>query len=153
MRSKTHDSVRFSRSVMSDSLQPYGLRPGFPVLHYLSGFAQTHIHWVSDAIQQSHPLVSPSPSSLNLSQHQGPLQGVNSSHQMAKLLELLASALVLPMNSQIWFPLGLTGLTSFQSKGLSRIFSSSTIRKHQFFSTQPSLWSNSHIYTWLLEKP
>ena len=70
-----------------------------------------------------------------------------------QIIGALASALVLPMKSQSWFPLGLTGLTSFQSKGLWRIFSSSTIRKHQFFSTQPSLWSNSHIYTWLLEKP
>ena len=59
------------------------------------------------------------------------------------------SASVLPMNIQGWFPLGLTGLTSLQSKGLSRVFSSITIRKHQFFD---SLRSNSHIHTWLLEK-
>ena len=64
-----------------------------------------------------------------------------------------ASASVLPMNIQGWFPLGWTGLISLQSKGLSRVFSSTTIWKHQFFSTQPSLWSNSHIRTWLLEKP
>ena len=64
-----------------------------------------------------------------------------------------ASASVFPMNIQDWFPLGLTGLISLQSKGLSRVFSSTTVPKHQFFSTQPSLWSNSHIYTWLLEKP
>ena len=63
-----------------------------------------------------------------------------------------ASASVLPMNFQ-WFPLGLTGLISLQSKRLSRVFSSTIIRKHQFFSAQPSLWSNSHIHTWLLEKP
>ena len=64
-----------------------------------------------------------------------------------------ASASVLPMNIQSWFPLGLTGLLSLQSKGLSRVFFSTTIWKHQFFSTQPSLWFNSHIHTWLLEKP
>ena len=64
-----------------------------------------------------------------------------------------ASASVLPMNIQGWFPLGLTGLTSLVFKGLSRVFSSTTIPKHQFFSTQPSLWTNSHICTWLLEKP
>ena len=64
-----------------------------------------------------------------------------------------ASALVLPMNIHGWFPLGLTGLISLQSKGLSRVFSSITVQKHQFFSTQPSLWSNSHIHAWLLEKP
>ena len=61
-----------------------------------------------------------------------------------------ASASVLPMNIQSWFPLG---LISLQSKGLSRVFFSITIWKHQFFSTQPSLWFNSHIHTWLLEKP
>ena len=64
----------------------------------------------------------------------------------------LASASVLPMN-QGWFPLRLTGLISFESKWLSRVFSSTTIWKHRFFSTQPSLWSSSHIHTWLLEKP
>ena len=64
-----------------------------------------------------------------------------------------ASALVLPMNIQGLFPLGLTGLISMKSKGLSRVYSSTTIWKHQLFNTQPSLWSNSHIHTWLLEKP
>ena len=65
-----------------------------------------------------------------------------------------ASASVLTVNSQGWFPLGLTGLISLLSlKGLSRVFSSTTVRKHQFFGTQLSLWSNSHIHTWLLEKP
>ena len=64
-----------------------------------------------------------------------------------------ASASVFPMNIQGWFPLGLTSLISLQSKGLSRVFSSPTVWKHQFFRTQPSLWSSSHIHTWLLEKP
>ena len=64
-----------------------------------------------------------------------------------------ASASVLPMNIQGWFPLGLTGLISLLSKGLSRVFSSTTIQKHQFFSVQLSLWSSSHIHTWLEEKP
>ena len=64
-----------------------------------------------------------------------------------------ASASVLPMNIQGWFPLGLIGLISLLSKGLSKIFSSTTIRKHQFFGAQPSSQSNSHIYTWPLEKP
>ena len=63
-----------------------------------------------------------------------------------------ASASVLPMNIQDWFPLGLTGWISLQSKGLSRVFSNTVVQKHQFFGTQPSLWSNSHIHTWLLEK-
>ena len=64
-----------------------------------------------------------------------------------------ASASVLPMNIKGWFPLGLIGLISLQSKGLSRVFSSTTVRKHQFFNIQPSLQSNSHICTWLLERP
>ena len=63
-----------------------------------------------------------------------------------------ASAAVLPMNIQDWFHLGLTGLISLQPKGLSRVFSNTTVQKHQFFSAQPSLWSNSHIHIWLPEK-
>ena len=63
-----------------------------------------------------------------------------------------ASASVLPMNIQDWFPLGLTPLISLQAKGLSGVFPSITIWKHQFSSSQPSLWFNSHIHTWLLEK-
>ena len=64
-----------------------------------------------------------------------------------------ASALVLPINIQGWFPIGFTGLISLQSKGLSRVFSNTTVQNHQFFITQPSKWSNSHICTWLMEKP
>ena len=64
-----------------------------------------------------------------------------------------ALASVLPMNIQDWFPLGGTGWISLQSKGLSRVFSNTTVQKHQFFGTQPSLQSTSHIHTWLLEKP
>ena len=64
-----------------------------------------------------------------------------------------ASISVLPMNIWDWFPLGWTGLISLQSKGLSRVFSSTTVQKHQFFCTQLSSQSNSHIHTWLLEKP
>ena len=68
-------------------------------------------------------------------------------------IEASASASVLPMIIQGWFPLGLTGLISLQFKGPSRVFSSTTVQKHQFFGAQPFIWSNSHIYTWLLEKP
>ena len=64
-----------------------------------------------------------------------------------------ASASVLLMNIQGWFPSGLTGLISLQCKGLSRVFSNTTVQKHQFSDAQPSLWFNSHIHTWLLEKP
>ena len=64
-----------------------------------------------------------------------------------------ASASILSMNIQGLFPLGLTGLISLQSNGLSRVFSNTTVQKHKFFDTQSFLWSNSHICTWLLEKP
>ena len=64
-----------------------------------------------------------------------------------------ASASVLPMNIQYWFPLGWTDLISLLSKGLSRVFSNTTVQKHQFFSAPLSLWSYSHIHIWLLEKP
>ena len=64
-----------------------------------------------------------------------------------------ASASAVSMNIQDWFPLGLMGWISLQSKGLSRVFSNTTVQKHQFFGAQLSLWSNSYIHTWLLEKP
>ena len=107
--------------------------PGFPVHHQLPELAQTHVHRVSDAIQPSHPLSSPSPPAFNLSQHQGLFQWVSSLHQVAKLLGASASASVLPMNIQDWFPLGWTGWISLQSKGLSRVFSNTSVQKHQFF--------------------
>ena len=118
---------------MSDSLPPHGLQqPGFPVLYYPPELAQTHAHWVSDAIQPSHPLSSPSPPAPNPSQHQGLFQWVGSSNQVAKVS---ASASVLPKNTQDWSPLEWTGWISLQSKGLSRVFSNTTVQKHPFFST------------------
>ena len=154
-------SIQFSHSVMSDSLQPHGpkhARP--PCLSPTLGVypnswinSPTPVHWVCDAIQPSHPLSSPSPPPLNLSQHQGFFKWVSSLHQGGQSIGSSASTSVLPMNIQGWFPLGWTGWISLQSKGLSRVFSNTTVQKHQFFSTQLSLWSNSHIHTWLLEKP
>ena len=73
---------------------------GFPVHHQLPEFTQTHVHRVSDTIQPSYPLSSPSPPAFNLSQHQGLFQGVSSSHQVAKIFGVSASASVLPMNIQ-----------------------------------------------------
>ena len=112
--------------------------PGFPVLHYLLELAQTQVHWISDTIQPSHPLSSPSPPALSF-----PASGsfpVNrpfvSSGQSGGAS---ASASVLPVNIRGWFPLGWTGLISLQSKGLSRVFFSTTVQEHQFFGTQPSL--------------
>ena len=119
--------------------------PGFPVLHPLPRFAQTHVQWFGDAIQTSHPWLSSSPTAFSLSQHQGSFQWVGSSHQVAKVLKLqLQHQSFQLMNIQGWFPLGLTGWISWLSKGLSRVFSSTTICKHQFFGAQPSWWSNSY---------
>ena len=125
--------------------------PGSSVLHYLSEFAQAYAQWVSDAIQTSHSR-SPSSSPLNLSQSESfPRSQLFVSGDQS--IGASASASVLPMDIQGWFPLGLTGLISLPSKGLSRAFSSTTVWKHQFFGAQPSLWYNSHIHKWLLAKP
>ena len=99
----------FSPSVVSDSLRPNGLQhTGFPV-HHLPDFAQTHVHWVSDAIQPSHPLLPPSPPALSLSQHQG-FFAMNWLYTLGgQSIGASASALVLPINIQSWFPLGSTG--------------------------------------------
>ena len=141
----------FSHSVVSDSLRPIDCStPGFPV-HHFPEFAQTHVHWVDNAIQPSHLLLPPSPPALNLSQYQGIFQRVSSLHHVAIYWSFSFS--VSPSNEYSGFPLGWTGLICLQSKDLLRVFSSTTIWKHQFFGTQPSLWSNTHIHTWLLEKP
>ena len=126
--------------------------PGLPVHHQIPEFTQTHIHWVSDAIQPSHPLSSPSPPAPNPSQHQSLFQWVSSSHEVAKVL-VSALASFPPKKSQGWSPSEWTGWISLQSKGLSRVFSNTTVQRHQFFSAQPSSQSNSHIHTWPQEKP
>ena len=124
---------------------------GFPVLHYLLEFAQIHVHWVADAIQPSHP-VSPFSSCLQSLPASGSFAVSQLFVSGGRSIGASASASVLPVNIQGWFPLGSTGLIFLLFKGLWRIFSS-TIPKHQFFSAQPSLWFNSHIRTWLMEKP
>ena len=108
---------------------------------------KTHVHWVSDAIHPSHPLSSPSSPALNLSQHQGLFQWVSSSHQVAKVLEFQLQ------HQYFQFLLGWTGWISLQSKGLSRVFSNTTVQKHQFFGAQVSSQSTSRIHTWPQEKP
>ena len=128
--------------------------PGLPVHYQFLGLTQAHVHWVGDAIQPSHPLSSPSPPAFNLSQHQGLFKWVSSLHQVARVLEFqLQHQSFLPMNTQDWSPLEWTSWISLQSKGLSRVFFNTTVQKHQFFGAQPSSQSNSHIHTWLLEKP
>ena len=110
--------------------------PGFPVHHRLPESTQTCVHRVGDAIQPSHPLSFPSPPAPNPSHHPGLFQRVNSSHEVAKILEF-----------QLQRQSFQTGWISLQSKGLSRVFSSTTVQKHQFFGAQISLQSNSHIHT------
>ena len=126
--------------------------PGLPVHHQLPEFTQTHVHWVSDAIQPSHPLSSPFPPAFNLSQYQGLFKWASSSHQVAKVLEFQLQQQFFQWIFRTDFPLGWTGWISLQSKGLSRVSSNTTVQKHQFFCTQLSSQSNSHIHTWLLEK-
>ena len=112
--------------------------PGLLVHHQLPELAQTHLHWVGGAIQPSHPLSSPSPPAFSLSQHQSLFKWVSFSHEVAKVLEFQLQH-VLPMNIQDWFPLGWTDWISLLSKGLSKVFSNTTVQKHRFFSTQLSL--------------
>ena len=141
-------------SVVSNSLQPCGLlsTPSFLALHYFPEFTQTHVHWVGDAIQPSHPLSSPllPPSII-------PSIRVFSNESVLRIRwpkDWSFSFNISPSNEfQDWFPLGWTGWISLQSKGLSRVFSNTTVQIHIFFCTQLSLWYNSHIHTWLLEKP
>ena len=124
--------------------------PGFPVHHQLPELAQTHVPHVGDAIQPSHPLPS-----LFVLPSNFPRIRIFSKQSVLCIRwpKYWSFTSVLPMNIQDWFPLELTTLISLQSKGLSRVFSSTTVKKHEFFGNQPSLWSNSHNQIWLLEKP
>ena len=127
--------------------------PGFPLHHHLPELAQTHAHRISDAIQPSQTLVVPFFSCLQSLSASGffPVSQLFASDGHS--IGTSASASVLPMNIQDWFPLGLTALISLQFKKLSRVFSNTTVQKHQFLGTQHSSWSNSHIHAWLLVKP
>ena len=124
--------------------------PGFPVHHQLPELAQTHVHRVG----WCRPTISSSVIPFSSCLLSFPASG---SFQLNQLLasgcqSIGTSASILPMNIQGWFPLGLTGMIPLQSWGLSRVFSNTTVPKHQFFSIQLSLWSNNHIHTWLLKK-
>ena len=118
--------------------------PALPVHHQFPQLIQTHVHRVSDAIQPSHPYPFSCLQSF-------PASG---SFQMSQLftsggqsIGVSVSASVLPVNIQDLFPLGLASLISLQSRGLARVFSNTTVQKHQFFGTQLSSQSNSHIHT------
>ena len=113
--------------------------PDFSVHHQLPELAQTHVHQVGDAIQPSHPLSSPSPPAFDLFSASGSFPKSQFFTSGGQSIGVSASASVLPMNIQDWFPLGLMGLISLQSKGLLGVFSNSTAQKNQFFSTQLSL--------------
>ena len=116
--------------------------PDFPVHHQQPELTQTHVHWVSDTVQPSHFLPSPSSPTFNLSQHQDLFQWVITSGGQS--IEATASATVLPMYIQDWVPLGLMVWISLLSKGLSGVSSKTVAQKHQFFGAQLSFWSNSH---------
>ena len=126
--------------------------PGLLVHHQLPEFTQTHVHrgWCHPAISSSVVPFSSFPQSF-------PTSGSFPKNQLfawgGQSIGVSASTSVLPMNTQDWSPLGWTGWISLQSKGVSRVFSNTTVQKHQFFSTQLSSQSNSHIHTWPLEKP
>ena len=132
---------------MSNSLWPHGLQhKGSSVLHCLPEFTQLYVHWVADISKHlivCHllllwPLIFPS---IRVFSSESAL-----CIRWPKSIGALASASVPPINIQGWFPLGFTGLVSLFSKGLSRVFSRTTIQRHQFFGAQPSLWSNSQPY-------
>ena len=146
-------NFQFSRSLMSDSLWPHGLqhtrlpRPSPTPGAYSNSC--TSSRWC-------HPTISSSVVPFSFRLQSFPASGsfpMSPSHQVAKVLELQLQHQPFLWIFQDWSPLGLTDWISLQSKGLSRVFFNTTVQKHQFFSTQLSLWSNSHIHTWLLEKP
>ena len=127
--------------------------PGLPVHHQLLEFTPTYVHQVGDAIQPSHPLLSPSPSRLQSFPASGSFPMSQFFASGGQSIGASALAPVLPTNIQDWSPLGWTGWIPLQSKGLSRVFSNTTVQKHQFFGAQLTLWSNSHIDTWPLDTP
>ena len=136
---------------MSSSLRPYGLqhaRPPYPLpsLRVCSNSCPLS-QWYYPSISSSVTLFS-CPQSFPTS---GSFQMSQFFSSAGQSIGASASASALPVNIQGWFPLGLTGLIYLQSKGLSRVFSSTRIQKHQFFSVQPSLWSISQIHTWLMK--
>ena len=142
---------QFSHSVMSNSLLPRGLQHTRLPCPSLTPRACSNS---LESVMPSNHLILCCPFSYHFQSFPAPgsfpmSQFFTSDGQS---IGVSASASVLPMNIQDWFPLGLTGWISLQSKGLSRVFSNTTIQRHQFFGAQLSLWSNSHIHTWLLGK-
>ena len=142
----------FSWSIMSDSLWPHGLQHiRLPCPSLSPGVCSN----TCPSGLWCHPTNSSSVTTFSSCPQSFPASGSFPTTQFFTSggLSIRASASVFPVNIQGWFPLGLVGLISLLSKGLSRVFSSTTIWKHQFFGAQPSLWSNSHICTWLPMSP
>ena len=144
----------FSHWVMSNSLRPHGLQHARLPCPSLSPGVSSNSCPLS---RWYHPTISSSVIPFSSWLQCFPASGSFPISQLfasgGQSIGASASASVLPVDIQSWFPLGLTGLITLLSKGLSRVLSSITVWKHQFFGPQPSLWSNSHIHTWLLEKP
>ena len=144
----------FSGSVVSDSLQPHGLQHA-----RLPCPAPTPRVYLNSCLssQWCHPTISSSAIPVSSCLQSCPASGSFPMSQFFasgdQTVGVSASASVLPMNIQDWFPLGWTGWISLQSKGLSRVFSNTTVQKYQFFRAQLSSQSNSHVHTWPLEKP
>ena len=142
----------FSHYVMSDHLRPHELQHArLPCRSLSPGVCSSSCplsRWCHSTISSS-VASSSCPQSFSAS---GSFQMIQFFTSGGQSIGASASASVLPRN-QSWFPLGLTGWISLQSKGLWRAFSSTTIWKHQFFNSQLSLWASFHIHTWLLEKP
>ena len=147
-------SVQFSHSVVSYSLRPHKSQHAMPPCPSPSPGVHSNSppssRWCHPAISSSVFPFSSCPQSLPAS-GSFPVSQLFTSGVQSIRVSALGS--VLPMNTQDWCPLEWTGWISFQSKGLSRVFSNTTVQKHQFFSAQLSSQSNSHIYTWPLEKP
>ena len=145
---------QFCHSVVSNSLRPHEsqhARPPCPS-------PTPRVHPNSCPLSQwCHPAISSCVVPFSYCPQSLPASGSFPMSQLftwgGQSIGVSASASVLPMNTQDWSPLEWTGWISSQSKELSRVFSNTTVQKHQFFSTQPSSQSNSHIHTWLLEKP
>ena len=154
MQIENEKGVQFSHSVVSNSLRPHEpqhARPPCPLPTSGVYPSSCPLSW------WCHPAISSSAVPFSSCPQSFPASGSFPGNQLfvsgGQSIGVSASTSVLPMNTQDWSALGQTGWISLQSKGLARVFSNTTVQKHQFFSTQLSLSSNSHIHTWLLEKP
>ena len=145
---------QFSRSTVSDVLWPHGLQHDRPPCPSPTPGVYSNSCSLS---QWCHPTIStsviPFSSYIQFFPASRSFQNIQFFASSGQSIEVLASTLVLTMNTQDWSPSEWTGWTSLPSKGLSRVFSNTTVQKHQFFGTHPSSLSNSHIHTWPLEKP